>query len=277
MNDMSQPAPPAAPLALVTGASSGIGRAFAQRFVQDGFGVILVARRRERLQEFRRQIEAGGGRVETLIADLATPDGLAAVERRAGAGDVTMLVNNAGFQNYGPFASLDVDLADAQIQVHVTAVVRLSRAALPAMIARGSGAIVNVSSMLAFSAGLGLPFLPKRATYAGSKAFVNAFTETLAGELTGSGVRVQALCPGVVRTEFHDIDGKPVLRPNVPIMEPEDLVAASLAGLALDDVICSPGLVERQLIDNERQARHAVFSAGRGATTSPRYAGRAEA
>lgn len=155
--------------------------------------------------------------------------------------------------------------------MQVSAIVRLSRAVLPAMLASNAGTIINVSSMLAFSAGMDQPFLPKRAFYAATKAFVNSFTETLSGELVGTGVKVQALCPAVVRTEFHDIDGKPVLRPNVPVMEPEDVVAASLAGLALGDVICSPALADRGLVDQERQARHAVFGGGRGAELSPRY------
>ena len=245
--------------ALVTGASSGIGRAFAQRLARDDFDLILVARRQERLTELAGQIEEGGGRAEVVVADLATSEGLKAVEQRAAAGDVTMLVNNAGFQTYMPFVELDPDVAEAQIFVQVTAIVRLSRAVLPAMLARQDGAIVNVSSMLAFSAGMDQPFLPKRATYAATKAFVNSFTETLSSELVGSNVKVQALCPAVVRTEFHDVDGKPVLRPNVPIMEPEDVVEASLAGLALGDVICSPALADRGLLDRERQARHALF------------------
>jgi short-subunit dehydrogenase len=139
------------------------------------------------------------------------------------------------------------------------------------MLARNAGTIINVSSMLSFSAGMDQPFLAKRAVYAAMKAFVNSFTETLAGELVGTGVRVQALCPAVVRTEFHDVDGRPVLRPNVPVMEPEDVVEASLAGVALGDVICSPALVDRGLLDHERQARHAAFGAGRGVELSPRY------
>ena len=231
----------------------------------DGFDLILVARRQERLTELAHQIEKDGARAEVVVADLATPEGLAAVEQRAAAGDVTMLVNNAGFQNYMPFVELDPDLAEAQICVQVTAIVRLSRAVLPAMLARQDGAIVNVSSMLAFSAGMDQPFLPKRATYAATKAFINSFTETLSSELAGTNVKVQALCPAVVRTEFHDVDGKPVLRPNVPVMEPEDVVEASLAGLALGDVICSPALVDRGLLDRERKARHAVFGGGRAA------------
>ena len=268
---MSDPRQTPRPCALVTGASSGIGRVFAQRLARDGFDLILVARRQERLEELARQVEKTGARAEVVVADLATPEGLAAVERRAAAGDLTMLVNNVGFQTYMPFVDLDPDLAEAQICVQVTAIVRLSRAALSAMLARGSGAIVNVSSMLAFSAGMDQPFLPKRATYAATKAFVNAFTEMLSSELAGTGVKVQALCPAVVRTEFHDVDGKPVLRPNVPVMEPEDVVEASLAGLALGDVICSPALLDRGLLDRERQARHALFGGARGAELSPRY------
>ena len=93
----------------------------------------------------------------------------------------------------------------------------------------------------------------------------------MSSELVGTGVKVQALCPAVVRTEFHDIDGKPVLRPNVPVMEPEDVVEASLTGLALGDVICSPALADRGFLDHERQARHALFGGGRGAELSPRY------
>jgi hypothetical protein len=259
------------PRALVTGASSGIGLTFARRLARDGYDLILVARRQERLERLAREIEKEGVKAEVVVTDLAVREGLALVEQRAATGDVTMLVNNAGFQTYMPFVELDPDLAEAQIRVQVTAIVRLTRAALPAMVARKAGTIINVSSMLAFSAGMDQPFLPKRALYAATKAFVNSFTETLSSELVGTGVKVQALCPAVVRTEFHDVDGKPVLRPNVPVMEPDDVVEASLAGLALGHVICSPALADRGLIEHERQARHAVFGGGRGAELSPRY------
>jgi uncharacterized protein len=263
------------PRALITGASSGIGRAFAERLARDGYDLILVARRKDRLAELAHQLEKSGAKAEVLVADLSTPSGLAIAERRSAAGDVTMLVNNAGFQKYMPFVELDPAVAEDQIHLQVTAVVRLSRAALPAMLARGSGVIVNVSSMLAFSGGVDRSFMPKRATYAASKAFVNAFTELLATEVAGSGVKVQALCPGVVRTEFHDVDGKPAgLRPDLPIMEPQDVVEACLAALALGDVICSPSLTDRGLVDRERDGRHVLFDAGRGAELSPRYAGK---
>ena len=151
------------PCALVTGASSGIGRAFAQRLARDGFHLILVARRQERLVGACREIETLGATAEIVVADLTIPEGLTEVEKRAAAGDLTTLVNNAGFQAYRPFVELDPDLAEAQLYLHTTVPVRLCRAALPAMLARGDGAIVNVSSMLAFSAGMDQPYLPKRA------------------------------------------------------------------------------------------------------------------
>ena len=270
---MSEPQNPR-PLALVTGASSGIGRVYALRLAREGHDLILVARRAERLEEVAREIAALGRRAEIVLADLSTHDGVAAAEARAAKGDVTMLVNNAGFQVYRPFAELDPDLAEAQIHAHTTAIVRLCRAVLPKMLERGAGAIVNLSSSLAFSAGMRAPHLPKRATYAATKAFVNAFTEILAVEMEGSGVKVQALCPGVVRTEFHDQPGRPgAIRPNVPVMEPQDVVAASLAALTLGDVICIPGLSDRAPLEREREARHAVFPNGMKSDLAERYRG----
>ena len=184
-----------------------------------------------------------------------------------------MLVNNAGYQTYMPFVELDPDAAEAQIHAMVTAVVRLCRAALPAMLARGKGDIINVSSTLAFSAGMDDAFLPKRANYAATKAFVNAFSEILATEVAGTGVRVQALCPGVVRTEFHDVDGEPKLRPKIPLLEPEDVVEASLAALKLGDVICLPALSDRAVVEREREGRSAMFRSAVKAKMAERYRG----
>ena len=125
--------------------------------------------------------------------------------------------------------------------------------------------------MLSFSGSLNHPFLPKRTVYAATKAFVTTFSELLAAELQGTGVRVQALCPAVVRTEFHDIDGKPVLRPNVPVMEPADVVKASLAGLRQGDTICIPALEERDRLSAVADASRALFDAGRGGELASRY------
>jgi uncharacterized protein len=263
----------ARPIALVTGASSGIGRVFAKRLAEDGYDLVLTARREERLKELARELEQAGAKAEIVVADLDTRDGVAKVEKRAGAGDIAMLVNNAGYQTYMPFVELDPDAAEAQIHAMVTAVIRLCRAALPAMLKKGRGDIVNVSSTLAFSAGMTDAFLPKRANYAATKAFVNAFTEILAGEVSGAGVRVQALCPGVVRTEFHDVDGEPKLRPKIPLLEPEDVVQASLAALKLGDVICLPALSDRSVAEREMQGRAAMFRAGVSGEMAERYRG----
>ena len=140
------------PRALVTGASSGIGEAFAERFARDGYDLIIVARRRDLLNEIAGRLRPSGAAVEVLPADLANATDLRTVERRIRDGDaLAMLVNNAGFGNYGPFLEADADVAEKQIALHLTALVRLTRAALPGMVADKSGVVINLSSMLAFS------------------------------------------------------------------------------------------------------------------------------
>jgi short-subunit dehydrogenase len=257
------------PRALVTGASSGIGQAFAERLANEGFDVVVVGRRRDRLAELADRLRTTGAAIDILPADLADPADLRTVEARLREDEaLRLLVNNAGFGNYGPFVDADPDVAERQIDVHVTALVRLTRAALPGMVARHAGAVINVSSMLAF-AGTPVGFRPKCATYAASKAYINMFTRILAQELVGTGVKVQALCPGVVRTEFHDaLGGRPA---SVPVMEPAELVRASLAGLDLDEVICAPGLADASTIARLDEAEAAVFGPGRAATVAARY------
>ncbi|TPK02207.1 SDR family oxidoreductase [Mesorhizobium sp. B2-5-9] len=258
-------------VAVITGASSGIGKAFAERLASDGYDIVLVARRRDRLESVAREIKAGGAYAEIIVADLALSEGIDTVEQRIRAGDVSLLVNNAGFQTYMPFVELSIDRAQEEVAVQVTAVMRLSHAALPAMIARGEGAIINVSSLLSFSGSMNSPFMPKRSVYAATKAFVTTFSELLAAELQGKGILVQALCPAVVRTEFHDIDGKPVLRPNVPVMEPADVVKASLAGLRQGDTVCIPALEQKGKFSAVADANRVLFDAGRGAELASRY------
>ncbi len=262
------------PQALVTGASSGIGAAFAERLARDEYDVILVARRRDRLEALAQRLrQSHAVAVDVIGADLSQPDELRTVESRVTAlPSLALLVNNAGFGGYMPFASLDPDRAEELIRLQVVAVTRLTRAALPGMIARGQGTIINVSSRLAFSAALPSPPLPKRATYAATKAFINTFTQILANELEATGVRVQALCPGVVRTEFHQRMGMdPARLPAGMVMAPEDVVEASLAGLAGGEVICMPALEDPDLLTRvDESERHLVEQTASG-TLAARY------
>jgi len=260
--------------ALVTGASSGIGAAFAQRLARDGHDLILTARRRDRLEQLAKNLESSDrAQVEVLPADLSKPDGMRSVEKRIReAPDLELLVNNAGFGGYMPFVELDPDKAEALINLQVLAVTRLTRAALPGMIARRQGAIINVSSRLAFSGPLGSAQLPKRATYAGTKAFLNTFSQLLQSELEGSGVQVQALCPGVVETEFHNHAGTDTSRfPAAIVMKPAGVVTASLAALKLGEVICVPALEDAGLLDQMEENQRKFFELTRSGTMAERY------
>jgi len=258
--------------ALITGASSGIGAAFADRLAHDGYDLILVARRRERLEaiaEHLRREEAVG--VDVLVADLTDRADLLLVERAAAETmSLEMLVNCAGVAGYMPFVTLPPDQAEAMIALHVIAPTRLTRAALPRMIARGRGAVINVSSGLAFSASVPSPPLPQRAVYAAAKSYINTFTEILASELQGTGVRVQALCPGIVRTELHEVAGYDVS--HVPFMlEPDDVVAASLAGLELGEIVCVPGLEDASRLADLERSRGRILDGARGGKIAKRY------
>jgi uncharacterized protein len=229
------------PRALVTGASAGIGVVFAERLARAGHDLILVARRRERLEALARRLRSEAGiEAEVICADLTDAEEVNEVERRIVEDEtLELLVNNAGFGGYQPFASIDAKVIDDLVAIHVRTVARLTRAALPGMIGRGRGAIINIASLLALSGTLPPSLLPYRATYAGAKAFMLAFTQALAGELTGTGVRVQVCLPGRVATEFHSLQGIDTSK-LPPTMTSEDVVTASLAGLAQDEILCVP-------------------------------------
>src|SRR6266404_8448728 len=229
--------------ALVTGASSGIGAAYAERLACDGHDVVLVARRRDRLEALAERLNRESGiEAEALVADLTDADALAAVEARvASDAQLALLVNNAGFGGYRPFIEIEPKVIDDLIGVHIRAVARLTRAALPGMVRRGNGSVVNIASILAFSGSLPPNPLPYRAVYSGAKAFIVAFTEALSGELGKSGVRVQACLPGLVDTEYHAVAGRDLSK-MPPMMKATDVVTASLAALAQGEVVCVSGL-----------------------------------
>lgn len=224
--------------ALITGASSGIGLAFAEKLAREGYDLIVVARRKDRLEELAHLLHGAHKiEVEVLAADLTQTAALRRVERQAAEANLTLLVNNAGFGNAGAFADLDVDTEEEEIRLNVLALVRLTHAVLPGMVQRQIGTIINVSSIAGFQPG---PFM---ATYGATKAYVTSFSEALSEELRGSGVYVQALCPGFTKTEFQErggIDSSMV--PQIVWMTAESVVDASLAAMKSKQVVCVPGL-----------------------------------
>lgn len=252
---------------LITGASSGIGAAYARRLAAGGHDLILTARRSDRLAELAAELTAAHAvDVATLSADLATEDGISHVEQTISTADnLVMVINNAGFGVRGFFADVAPTKLEAMIAVHVLAPVRLSRAALPGLIGRGEGAMINVSSISAFFAS------PGGATYGATKAYLNSFSEALAGELVDTGVVVQSLCPGFTLTEFHDTaEYEDFDRSQLPAplwMTAEEVVDASLAALGHSKVIFVPGKRNRILVATARSPlRSAVRSVGRRLT-----------
>jgi short-subunit dehydrogenase len=228
------------PLALITGSSSGIGTTFATELAARGYDLVLVARRRDRLEELGGTLERSRGiKVEILPADLTLDGELGAVERRiATAENLELLVNNAGFGTRGKFFQVDLQSQDQMHRLHVLATMRLTHAALTGMTARDKGGIINVSSVAGFWQS------PGSVSYCATKCWMNSFTEGLALELTsvGSRVRVQALCPGYTLSEFHDAAGMD--RKMIPAslwMRAEDVVAESMRGLERGQTVVVPG------------------------------------
>ena len=255
------------PVALVTGPTAGLGAGFARRYALDGHDLVLVARDVARLEQLAAELrdEFGVG-VEVLPADLAAAADRAAVADRLAAG-VQVLVNNAGFGTSGEFWSADLATLQSQLDVNVTAVMQLTHAALPPMLDAGAGTVINVASVAGLLPGRG-------STYSASKAWVIAFSEGLANGLEGTGVGVHALCPGFVRTEFHeragiDMEGTP----SILWLEVADVVRDCLADVAKGHVVIVPGLQYKVLTTGGRmvprnlvRAMTKMVGRGRGRT-----------
>ena len=225
-------------LAIVTGASAGIGAAFAERLARDAYDLVLVARRRDRLDELAERLGRTHGRsVAVLSADLGSAEGVRAVEARiASEPALELLVNNAGFGTTGYFDELDRDAEEEEVRLNVLALLRLTHAAVAAFKNRGHGTVVNVSSLAGFQPA------PFNATYAATKAFVNSFTQAVSEELRGSGVRLQLLCPGFTRTEFQDVAG--FAKENIPDfawMSADAVADASLEARRKGELLVIPG------------------------------------
>ena len=257
-------------LAVVTGASSGIGTAYAERLAAEGRDLVVVARRRDRLDQLAARLsDLHGVMVRVVAADLSRHDQLAALCDDLEGLPVEMLVNNAGLGHYMPFSDLPADTLDGLIELDVLAPLRLARAVLPGMQARGSGSIINVASLLAFSGTWEGPFLPKRAAYAGAKALLVTFSQVLSSEVSGSGVRVQVCCPGIVRTEFHTRQGMDMS--GAPRMEPEAVVEASLRDLAAGVLVSVPGVTDPGLVAGIDAAARALIGETRTTELPERY------
>jgi short-subunit dehydrogenase len=232
------------PCALVTGATSGIGAAFASRLAQKGFDLILHGRRQKELMDRAKNLERiYSTSVEIIIAELSRPDEIRKVEERINSLDrLDMLVNNAGYWEPGVFWEHSPDSLEAMIMVHNVAPVRFIRAALPRMLERDKGDIINVSSLGAY---LNMVTLEN---YGATKAYLISFTESLHVALMGTGIRVQALTPGFTVTEFHSRLGADFTKEQRTWMQPEEVVDESLRALGKGPVVCIPGFKRRFIV-----------------------------
>ncbi|BBX57030.1 putative oxidoreductase [Mycobacterium shottsii] len=254
------------PVALITGPTSGIGAGYARRYAQDGYDLILVARDVDRLKQLAVELEDDAGNVEILPADLADAAGRDKVAERLSRG-VRVLVNNAGFATSGEFWETEPAALQAQLDVNVTAVMQLTRAALPPMLAAGAGTVINIASVAGLLSGRG-------STYSASKAWVISFSEGLSTGLEGTGVGLHAVCPGYVHTEFHARAGIDMTKlPSFMWLDVDDVIQESLADIADGKVISIPGVQYKALVGAGRMIPRGLLRAvmkrvggGRGRT-----------
>jgi short-subunit dehydrogenase len=255
-------------IALVTGASTGIGAVYADRLAKRGYDLILVARNRNRLAALAHRLKLETGRlVETIVADLNDKADLATVETVLRTNtNVSMLINNAGVGATAPLLSADVGKMDEMIGLNVGALTRLTYAAVPGFVARGGGTVINIASIVAIS--------PEtlNGVYGGTKAFVLAFGQSLQHELADKNVRVQSVLPGATATEFWDIAGRPVHQlPTAIVMSAEDMVDAALTGLDQGETVTIPSLQDKADWDRFEAARRAMSGKLSSAVPAARY------
>ena len=238
--------------AVITGASSGLGAIFADQLAKRGHSLVLAGRDEARLKAVAQRIAqtAPDVDVELVVGDLGTDAGIDALVTDLHGRVIDVLVNNAGFGTYGPFAELDAGREHELVAVNVDALVRLTHAVLPGMLARGSGGILNVASTIAFQPGT------YQASYGASKAFVLSLSQALWAETRGSGVTVTALCPGPTRTGFVDALGSDVSHTAVyrRLAAPEPVVAAGLRALDRGHAVVVPGWRNRVMSTGGRLA-----------------------
>ena len=255
--------------ALVTGASSGIGAVYADRLARRGHDLILVARDGARLEALATRLRAETGRrVDVITADLGDAGQRVRVEQRLrDDASLTLLVNNAGIGTPGKLLESDVDQMQHMIELNVTALTRLTYAAVPGFIARGRGAVINISSIVSIAPEL------LNGVYGGSKAFVTAFSQSLHHELGAQGLRVQAVLPGATATEFWERGGLAIEHlPKEWVMSAEALVDAALVGFDRGELITVPSLHDDAPLKAYEAARQAMSGQLSSSTPAPRYA-----
>jgi len=254
--------------AVVTGASAGIGRIYAERLAKRGHDLLLIARRGDRLEalagELREKYDVA---VETRVADLAMSFDLDAVAAAlASDPTVTVLVNNAGTSTVAPVSTVKLNAVAAMIDLNVTALALLSRAVLPGFLERNKGALINVGSVLGFHATL------NTSVYSATKSFVLTFTRSLQDEVENTDVRVQLVLPAATATDIWEISGVPLSTlPPESIMTADDCVDAALAGLDMGEAVTIPALHDDALFATYDTARAEMFGATVTGTPAPRY------
>jgi uncharacterized protein len=255
--------------AVVTGATGGVGGLYAAGLAERGYDLVLVGRQQQALDAVARAVaQAAKVKVDTLVADLAEPAGLARVEARISSDPaITALINGATAVTFSPLATVNPQAVDETIAVNVTALTRLTRAALPGFLARGAGSMVNFASVLAFH-----PW-PEFGVYGAAKAYVVSFSQALQGEVAGKGVLVQVVTPPAADTGFWNRAGLPISNlPDGAVMKPHDLVNAALKGLDRGEPWVFPSLPEPAVWDDHQKTRQSLVGALMNGTPAARYA-----